>query len=556
MKKESFLVVALAIFSLALLSFSGCDKDPEIEITIKAPSLQLVSIDGISETEATVVGRISNTGGSNIKERGVYLDGKKKIISHPLNSEPTFTVKLSNLEPNSKYTVSVYAENSQKIGYSSSLEFSTVELDLVSSKLEIKAAKEIAGHSALLQAEVKNLDNLADYEFSFDYGLEGAFTMTTAGILSPLGSGIVNIGGEADQLKIKSTYSYRLKVKHKSGKIYYSETATLTTSGNEFSIDGTGLKNVATDKDGNVYASGFYFDKDNDIFIVKFNPQGTLTWQKSISGETVKSLHNITVANNVIYAQVVRGSDPFAGYWGTLSIDAYDSANGNLLWSTVIRKNTSSADYLVTSEDNFIYSSAYGLLSKLDLSGNIVAEHQLLGSKTFESIVSVGSKVLVVGSVLISQKDVAVLWFFDENLNIIWSKESQGDAVSAYSSGLAYFPDKKLIFVTETHGDTFSEIPMKSYILCYEHNSTAPVLKWKKFIDGSLKLHLKKEGNNFYAYSADYNFSGNQFIGPALFNTAGEIVWQASGAQKGNLAIFGNNLYLAQGNDKLVVIKK
>ena len=26
--------------------------------------------------------------------------------------------------------------------------------------------------------------------------------------------------------------------------------------------------------------------------------------------------------------------------------------------------------------------------------------------------------------------------------------------------------------------------------------------------------------------------------------------------KKGNLAIFGNNLYLAQGNDKLVVIKK
>ena len=54
------------------------------------------------------------------------------------------------------------------------------------------------------------------------------------------------------------------------------------------------------------------------FFIVKFNPQGTLTWQKSISGETVKSLHNITVANNVIYAQVVRGSDPFAWLLGHL----------------------------------------------------------------------------------------------------------------------------------------------------------------------------------------------------------------------------------------------
>ena len=46
------------------------------------------------------------------------------------------------------------------------------------------------------------------------------------------------------------------------------------------------------------------------------------------------------------------------------------------------------------------------------------------------------------------------------------------------------------------------------------------------------------------------------FVGTALFDTSGNIIWQSDKSQTGNLAIFKNNLYIAQETDSLVVIKK
>ena len=98
--------------------------------------------------------------------------------------------------------------------------------------------------------------------------------------------------------------------------------------------------------------------------------------------------------------------------------------------------------------------------------------------------------------------------------------------------------------------------PKKSYLLCYEKTESGATLKWKKLIvDSSTRLRLKKDGDNFYLYS-NAPGGGYEFTTPTLFNSSGDIIWQASKAKKGNLAIFGNKLYMADDADSLVVITR
>ena len=93
------------IISLSVAIFLSCDKKNEVEApTIKAPTVELTSVSDVSETEATIIGRISNSEGSKIKERGIYLNGELKIAALPLSSEATFSVALSDLEPDTKYS--------------------------------------------------------------------------------------------------------------------------------------------------------------------------------------------------------------------------------------------------------------------------------------------------------------------------------------------------------------------------------------------------------------------------------------------------------------------
>ena len=157
-------------------------------------------------------------------------------------------------------------------------------------------------------------------------------------------------------LEAGRSYSVKAYAKNSQKTGYSNELKFTSESIVKFSIDNTGLMNVASDKDGNIYVSGFHQETVDGLFIAKFSPQAKLLWSKDILGKSRKYLNDIVVNKDIIYAQVVRNSNPSTTDWGTLSIDAYDATNGNILWSTEIKKNTSGADFIIVSEDNFIYS--------------------------------------------------------------------------------------------------------------------------------------------------------------------------------------------------------
>ena len=549
MKKESFLTLSLILISLILIIFSGCDKDPEVKIIIKEPSVEIISISDISETEATINARISNSGGSKIKERGVYLDGKKKIVAHPLNSETTFTLKVSNLEANTKYSVQAYAENSQKIGYSKSVEISTEKTSAI---LEIKEATEIGHHSAILNAEMKNVIDTEDYLISFEYSEDDSFSKSIEAKQSALGQNEISLSAKIEELKSINVYNYRLKAEDKSGEVLYSEARKFTTTGDNFSVSDVYFHNVVSDSEGNIYANGLF--NNHEATVLKFSPEGNLIWRQNITSEGTKYVHGIAVYNNVVYVQIERGGVSDGGRWAILSLHAYNASSGEMLWETKEQDDGIGVQVAV-SEDNFIYSVEDSQIKKLDLKGNIITKVQLKGSKGFSSMTFIDDKILASGGSFHSGEYHAMIWAMDKDLNILWSQSRANEGLISSSTGLVAFPENNLVFVSESRlPDVVSY--GKSYILCYEYDGDGLNLKWSKYVDGSHSMKFVKEANNFYVYDAEYGLARLDITGPLLYSTAGDIVWKSSVPQGGNLAIFGNKLYMAYGENSLKIINK
>ena len=286
MKKERFLTLGLIIISLVLISFSGCDKEREIEIIIKAPRVELVSVSDITQTGAIITARIANNGGSKISEKGIVLDGSKNIVSTSINSETAFTITVSNLEAGRSYSVKAYAKNSQKTGYSSSLEFKTLKKDEEPEPdpepiLKIESATEVGHYSAILNAKIDDIVKVDDYAVSFEYSEDESFTKSIKAEQVSKAQNTILLRAKIEDLSRTTSYKYRLKAEKNSGEILYSDTTEFSTSGDNFSVEGIYFHNVATDDKGNVYANGIFKDqyKSSGASIIKFDPKGNIVWR-------------------------------------------------------------------------------------------------------------------------------------------------------------------------------------------------------------------------------------------------------------------------------------
>ncbi len=561
MKKERFLTLGLIIISLVLISFSGCDKEREIEIIIKAPTVELVSINDISETGAIITARIANNGGSKISEKGIVLDGSKNIVSTSTNSETTFTITVSNLEAGRSYSVKAYAKNSQKTGYSSSLEFKTIKKDEEPEPdpepiLKIESATEVGHYSAILNAKIDDIVKVDDYAVSFEYSQDESFAKSIKAEQVSNAQNSLSLSAKIEDLSRTTNYKYRLKAEKNSGEILYSDTTEFSTSGDNFSVEGAYFDNVASDSEGNIYATALFEDeyKNAAAMVVKFSPKGNLLWRQDVITKNSEQTFGIAVYNNVVYAQIAKGNMGELGDFGSLSLYAYDSASGDILWTTVLQANDGVGSEVVISEDNFIYSNEGSQINKLDLSGNIVASVKLKGAKGFGAISFIDNKILASGGSFHSGEHHSMIWAMDKDLNILWSQAGTKQDIVSASYSIVSFPEKNLVFISEAHKANITQYG-KSYILCYEYSGDSLTLKWMKYVDGSEEMKFIREADNFYVYNARL-LGGLDIDGPLLYNTSGDIVWKSSVPQSGNLAIFGNKLYMAQDNGKLLIINK
>lgn len=126
MKKLSLFLVAL---TFVLFSCKPSDEDPKI------PTVVTMSVENVADITADVLAEVADDGGADILERGVCLntEGNPQVTDICVKAVEDgmggFTIKVSDLEPQTTYYVRAYAVNSVGTAYGNELSFTTLELD-------------------------------------------------------------------------------------------------------------------------------------------------------------------------------------------------------------------------------------------------------------------------------------------------------------------------------------------------------------------------------------------------------------------------------------------
>jgi uncharacterized protein (TIGR02145 family) len=118
--------ISKLILLTMFVAFFACDKEEKITL----PSVDTASVDEIYNTTARVGGRVSNNGGAEIIDRGVYwgtsaspeTSGTKLQIG---SGDGAYYETLSGLTSGLKYYVKAYASNSMGISYGDETFFTT-----------------------------------------------------------------------------------------------------------------------------------------------------------------------------------------------------------------------------------------------------------------------------------------------------------------------------------------------------------------------------------------------------------------------------------------------
>ena len=122
--KKTFEIQVLTYFSICMIIFYGCKKDPGI------PIVKTTEASAITTTTSSTGGLVTSDGGSDVVSRGVCwstvpfptIDNSKIAGGAGTGS---FTIVLSGLTENTTYYARAYAINNAGIGYGNEISFTT-----------------------------------------------------------------------------------------------------------------------------------------------------------------------------------------------------------------------------------------------------------------------------------------------------------------------------------------------------------------------------------------------------------------------------------------------
>lgn len=163
-------------------------------------------------------------------------------------------------------------------------------------------------------------------------------------------------------------------------------------------------RGITVDSSGNVYCTGYYSTSGGtgpDMLIAKYNSSGVLQWQKSIANTTAGS-------NDGLYSVALDSSDNIyvAGYTDISSgggnrslFIAKFNPSGTIQWQRIVALASGSyASVRLDSADN-VYVSAYGVICKYNSSGTIQWQRSIAGV-SFRSIACTTNNIYCVGDQL------------------------------------------------------------------------------------------------------------------------------------------------------------
>ena len=295
----------------------------EEEIVITAPTVTTSEVTEITTTTATVGGAITDAGNGTISESGIcYKTGNEEWTCVVLEAtENAFSTTLTELTPNTTYTVRAYATNEEGTGYGEEVSFTTEEEIVITvPTVMTDAVTNITTNTALVGGAITNDGNGTVTESGICYktgneewacvtiaATNNAFSMTLTGLTA------------------NTTYTVRAYATNEEGT-GYGEEVTFTTLGDGPTPPGPqGIINGAF----TINASGdqVYFSQGNLQYQASTN-----TWQFA-----EHQYDYVGSANSSISQNNSGWIDLFG--WGTSGYN--HGANAYQPWST----STSYSDY-------------------------------------------------------------------------------------------------------------------------------------------------------------------------------------------------------------------
>jgi uncharacterized delta-60 repeat protein len=159
---------------------------------------------------------------------------------------------------------------------------------------------------------------------------------------------------------------------------------------NGTTIRGLGRPDVAVSADGSVYVTGVTVDNGNDVVLLKFDASGTLLWERTWGGAASdEGLAVATASDGSIY--IAGTATSFGPSSAGLFVVKFDSA-GNLVWQKI--SDGAAGNAVTVASDGSVYAA--GTTPRPDQIGNfdiVVLKITAAGSLVWQRTYSAGEVV-------------------------------------------------------------------------------------------------------------------------------------------------------------------
>ena len=331
---------------------------------------------------------------------------------------------------------------------------------------------------------------------------------------------------------------------------------------------------VAIDSSGNVYVVGFT-NTDTDVIVLKYNNNGSLVWQRKLSGASSTESGNGIAVDNLGNVYIVGYTDN--ALTADILIAKYNTS-GTLLWQTILASTGGDYGYgiVVDSSGNvYVTGTAFGtnndmITAKYDTNGNLTWQRTLTGTEGFDSGIGIAldsfGNVYIVGIYSKSGNFTPIIVKYDNSGSLLWQRQ-----LSIGSSFNTNGPEKIAVDSSGNVYIVFSRYIVGSgaYDVIIAKYDTSGTFKWQRkfgnFADGRDEFGngiAVDSSGSVYITGSTYNGTNDDII-IAKYDTLGTIQWQrtlaSSGTDRGNAIAVdssGTNVYITGSIDSDILIAK